>query len=132
MLSRNYIQRPEGLRCHLDWDGFAPGRLKYTLGEVELIYNGKIYHKTTWTRVPKGQGLIVTRNLFLAFPCFCSMDFLIDKIWNNPDKEPDWVNSQITGLIWKISNSLERVGLEIVSKRSVGWRLRFIKDWEAL
>lgn len=120
------------LRCDLSWDKFAPGYLRYKLGEVELISTGVIYRKSMRTHIPQGQGLIIMRNLMLYYPGFITYEAIYDRLWSNPDEEPSYANEIIRGVIRILRQRIQKVGMNIVLKNKYGYRLEFIPGWESL
>lgn len=120
------------LRCEVAWDKFNPTRLRYKLGPVEMINSGRVYNKQAMIKISKGQARIVFRNLMLYYPGYVTPEMLIDRMWPNPDTMPDTFSWCMRAVIVRLRPLLARIGLRIIVKFKVGYRLEFIPGWEAL
>ena len=120
------------LLCDLSWDKLSPGFLRYKLGPVELINRGILYNGGAKVCIPRGQCEIVMRNLMLYFPGFCSCSMLIERLYSNPDIEPDYADTIVRDRITTLRPRIPRFGLRLITKYKVGYKIEFIPGWEEL
>lgn len=119
------------LKPELTWDKFQPGRLKYTLGSLELLHDGIVINQESKIKIPKGQTLILLRNFILYYPRFCQYELLVDRLWPDPDTMPLWHMNILKGLVSELYRGLPAVGAKMLNKAKFGYRLELIEGWRS-
>lgn len=119
-------------RAKLEWDKLQPGKLCYLLDGIKLDHQGVLRNGEAKTVIPKGQCLVIMRNLMLAYPNYVTYEQLLDRIYQLPDREPVYAGHVLRRQVWEINQVIPRCGLYAKIKFKLGYRLEFIKRWQAL
>jgi len=129
------MTKPESFSCILEWDKLAPGKLRYRLGPLELVSEGRIYRRAgdrfVAASVTAEKELILLRNILLRYPNYLSVDEMVDRIYPDPDIMPDTFVWCVRQKILRLRSRLQKLGLKIPVKHKVGYRLEIIEDWNS-
>lgn len=117
------------LKPELSWDKLQPGRLKYSLGGLELLHDGTVINQGNKIKVSKGQTLTLLRNFILYYPGYCQYELLIDRLWPEPDTMPLWHMNCLKKMAGELYQKLPTVGLRLANKAKYGYRVELIEGW---
>lgn len=112
-------------RCQVEWDKLQPGRMRFILSNYQFAASGVLYNQLTEkkTYIQSGQARFILRNLMLYFPDYLPHESAIDVMYPDPDSSPLCARQCYTHVIGDLKDSIEFLGLRIVLKRKLGYKL---------
>lgn len=115
-------------RLEVQWSKLQPGRLEWKLGEL-AVTQSRVRRNEASVSVHATHEGIILRNLMATYPGYISKESIWDRIWPDPDSMPEWHQQALSTTMKKLRTRMKGLGVIIISRYKVGYRLEFIPQW---